>query len=148
MNLLLYIHSRIHHIKINMTKTFKFWTKQENVTQFTSGEAKMQVVFQVHQFKGKGPIIIICHKNVNDSKCHLLKQFVFVPICRTCDQLRCTSCDFQVVSFDNYKWHSSCDYLFFRNNIPDFSKLKVNLIQKQGKSIPSLSLQPSSQRYY
>ena len=51
---------------------------------------------------------------------------------RTCDQLRCTSCDFQVVSFDNYKWHSSCDYLFFRNNIPDFSKLKVNLIQKQG----------------
>ncbi|CAB4012441.1 C8orf37 homolog [Paramuricea clavata] len=51
---------------------------------------------------------------------------------RTCDQLRCTSCDFQVVSFDNYQWRSSCDYLFFRNNIPDFSKLKVNLIQKRG----------------
>ncbi|XP_028410165.1 protein C8orf37 homolog [Dendronephthya gigantea] len=51
---------------------------------------------------------------------------------RTCNQLRCTSCDFEVVAFDNYQWHSSCDYLFFRNNIPDFSKLKVNLIQKRG----------------
>ncbi|XP_046842239.1 cilia- and flagella-associated protein 418-like isoform X2 [Xenia sp. Carnegie-2017] len=51
---------------------------------------------------------------------------------RSCDQLRCTACDFQVFSFDDYKWHSSCDYLFFRNNIPDFEKLKVNLIQKRG----------------
>ena len=45
-------------MKINMTKTFKLYTKQENVTQFTSGEAEMQVVFQVHQFKGKGPIML------------------------------------------------------------------------------------------
>ncbi|KAM4028871.1 cilia- and flagella-associated protein 418 isoform 1-T1 [Anomaloglossus baeobatrachus] len=33
---------------------------------------------------------------------------------RACDQLRCTSCDFNIVTFDDYKWDASCDYLFFR----------------------------------
>ncbi|XP_056378419.1 cilia- and flagella-associated protein 418 isoform X5 [Hyla sarda] len=33
---------------------------------------------------------------------------------RACDQLRCTTCDFNIVMFDDYKWEASCDYLFFR----------------------------------
>ncbi|KAK3744457.1 hypothetical protein QZH41_012876, partial [Actinostola sp. cb2023] len=50
----------------------------------------------------------------------------------TCDQLRCTSCDFKVVTFDNFQWQADCDYLFFRNNVPDFRKLKAKLIPKRG----------------
>ncbi|KAF7226742.1 cilia- and flagella-associated protein 418 isoform X2 [Nothobranchius furzeri] len=33
---------------------------------------------------------------------------------RSCDQLRCTSCDFQVLMFDDSEWDVSCDYLFLR----------------------------------
>ncbi|KAM9488401.1 cilia- and flagella-associated protein 418 [Clarias gariepinus] len=51
---------------------------------------------------------------------------------RVCDQLRCTSCDFHVVIFDDQEWHSSCDYLFFRNNMPDCNKLRVKLKKMQG----------------
>ncbi|XP_067148403.1 cilia- and flagella-associated protein 418 isoform X2 [Apteryx mantelli] len=40
---------------------------------------------------------------------------------RTCDQLRCTACDFRVSLYNDYIWDQSCDYLFFsfcsgRNN--------------------------------
>ncbi|KAK3552008.1 hypothetical protein QTP70_031606 [Hemibagrus guttatus] len=51
---------------------------------------------------------------------------------RACDQLRCTSCDFRVVMFDDQEWDSSCGYLFFRNNMPDCNKLRVKLTRKQG----------------
>ncbi|XP_058503269.1 cilia- and flagella-associated protein 418 isoform X3 [Solea solea] len=33
---------------------------------------------------------------------------------RSCDQLRCVSCDFGVLMFDDCEWEASCDYLFFR----------------------------------
>ncbi|TNN33284.1 Protein C8orf37 [Liparis tanakae] len=33
---------------------------------------------------------------------------------RSCDQLRCTSCDFRVLTFDDCEWDASCDYLFLR----------------------------------
>ncbi|XP_054637914.1 cilia- and flagella-associated protein 418 isoform X3 [Dunckerocampus dactyliophorus] len=33
---------------------------------------------------------------------------------RSCDQLRCTSCDFRVLTFDGWEWDPSCDYLFLR----------------------------------
>uniref|UniRef100_A0A8C0TJM2 Cilia- and flagella-associated protein 418 n=1 Tax=Canis lupus familiaris TaxID=9615 RepID=A0A8C0TJM2_CANLF len=33
---------------------------------------------------------------------------------RACDRLRCVACDFRVVSYDDYMWDHSCDYLFFR----------------------------------
>ncbi|XP_015416594.1 PREDICTED: protein C8orf37 homolog [Myotis davidii] len=29
-------------------------------------------------------------------------------------------------------WDKSCDYLFFRNNMPEFHKLKTKLVKKQG----------------
>lgn len=51
---------------------------------------------------------------------------------RSCDKLRCTSCDFDVVMFDNFEWHQDCDYLFFRNNVPDFQRLKSKLTTKKG----------------
>uniref|UniRef100_A0AAQ5ZE21 Cilia- and flagella-associated protein 418 n=1 Tax=Amphiprion ocellaris TaxID=80972 RepID=A0AAQ5ZE21_AMPOC len=31
---------------------------------------------------------------------------------RSCDQLRCISCDFKVLMFDDCEWDPSCDYLF------------------------------------
>ncbi|XP_065913362.1 cilia- and flagella-associated protein 418-like [Dysidea avara] len=51
---------------------------------------------------------------------------------RACDQLLCTQCDFKVVSFDDYQWSSDCDYLFFRNNAPDFARLRVKLNKMKG----------------
>ncbi|KAF5915165.1 hypothetical protein HPG69_011628 [Diceros bicornis minor] len=51
---------------------------------------------------------------------------------RTCDHLRCIVCDFWIVSYDDYMWDKSCDYLFFRNNMPEFHKLKTKLVKKKG----------------
>ncbi|KAM6349464.1 cilia- and flagella-associated protein 418 [Podargus strigoides] len=51
---------------------------------------------------------------------------------RTCDQLRCTACDFRVSLFNDYIWDQSCDYLFFRNNMPELSKLRPKMIKKKG----------------
>ncbi|XP_012628273.1 cilia- and flagella-associated protein 418 isoform X2 [Microcebus murinus] len=51
---------------------------------------------------------------------------------RACDHLRCVACDFSVVSYNDYMWDKSCDYLFFRNNMPEFHKLKAKLVKKKG----------------
>ncbi|XP_032875959.1 protein C8orf37 homolog isoform X1 [Amblyraja radiata] len=51
---------------------------------------------------------------------------------RTCDQLRCTTCDFRVIAIDDCEWNKSCDYLFFRNSMPDVSKLEVKALSKKG----------------
>ncbi|XP_037639641.1 protein C8orf37 homolog [Sebastes umbrosus] len=51
---------------------------------------------------------------------------------RSCDQLRCTSCDFRVLMFDDCEWDSSCDYLFLRNNMPDRQKLRAKLKKRRG----------------
>ncbi|CAN8183819.1 unnamed protein product [Coccothraustes coccothraustes] len=51
---------------------------------------------------------------------------------RACDQLRCTACDFRVSLFNDYVWDQSCDYLFFRNNMPELSKLRAKMIKKKG----------------
>ncbi|XP_072536179.1 cilia- and flagella-associated protein 418 [Salminus brasiliensis] len=51
---------------------------------------------------------------------------------RACDQLRCTSCDFCIAMFDDHEWDSSCNYLFFRNNMPDRTKLRAKLKRRQG----------------
>ncbi|KAM3680537.1 cilia- and flagella-associated protein 418 isoform 1-T1 [Ammospiza maritima maritima] len=51
---------------------------------------------------------------------------------RACDRLRCTACDFRVSLFNDYVWDQSCDYLFFRNNMPELSKLRAKMIKKKG----------------
>ncbi|XP_048008980.1 cilia- and flagella-associated protein 418 [Megalobrama amblycephala] len=51
---------------------------------------------------------------------------------RACDRLRCTSCDFSVLMFEDHEWDSSCNYLFFRNNMPDYHKLKGKLKKRKG----------------
>ncbi|XP_047453740.1 cilia- and flagella-associated protein 418 [Mugil cephalus] len=51
---------------------------------------------------------------------------------RSCDQLRCISCDFRVLMFDDCEWDSSCDYLFLRNNMPDRQKLRARLKKRRG----------------
>ncbi|XP_042160579.1 protein C8orf37 homolog [Oncorhynchus tshawytscha] len=51
---------------------------------------------------------------------------------RSCDQLRCISCDFRVAMFDDHEWDPSCDYLFFRNNMPDCQKLRAKLRRRKG----------------
>ncbi|GCC25713.1 hypothetical protein chiPu_0004124 [Chiloscyllium punctatum] len=51
---------------------------------------------------------------------------------RTCDQLRCTTCDFRVIALDDYEWNKSCDYFFFRNNMPNLNKLKAKTLSRKG----------------
>ncbi|XP_070692208.1 cilia- and flagella-associated protein 418 [Pempheris klunzingeri] len=51
---------------------------------------------------------------------------------RSCDQLRCISCDFRVLMFDDCEWDLSCDYLFLRNNMPDRQKLRAKLKKRRG----------------
>jgi hypothetical protein len=46
----------------------------------------------------------------------------------SCNALHCTSCDFRIAWFDGYRWSKSVDYLFLRNNAPDFLKLKRELV--------------------
>ena len=43
-----------------------------------------------------------------------------------------------MVCFDDVIWHSRSDYLFFRNNVPDHERLRVNLVRKKGLFIGSL----------
>ncbi|KAF4798049.1 protein C8orf37 [Turdus rufiventris] len=50
---------------------------------------------------------------------------------RTCDQLRCTACDFRVSLFNDYIWDQSCDYLFFREAIPQSSPVVGSLAEKR-----------------
>jgi hypothetical protein len=49
-----------------------------------------------------------------------------------CSNIRCTKCDFKVVSFDDYAWSNAVTYLFLRNNVPDFTKLVPMLISAKG----------------
>ncbi|XP_007532273.1 cilia- and flagella-associated protein 418 [Erinaceus europaeus] len=51
---------------------------------------------------------------------------------RVCNNLRCIACDFLVVTYDDYIWDKSCDYLFFRNNMPESRKLKTKLMKQKG----------------
>jgi len=51
---------------------------------------------------------------------------------RTCNNLRCTSCDFKVVQVDDYLWSKDTNYLFLRNNMPDMHRLSSNLIYEKG----------------
>ena len=63
--------------------------------------------------------------------------FFWLVFFRCCDSLRCTDCDFCISMFDNYQWHSSTDYLFLRNNMPDYERLKSKLYSSKGKLINS-----------
>uniref|UniRef100_A0A4W5LDD5 Cilia- and flagella-associated protein 418 n=1 Tax=Hucho hucho TaxID=62062 RepID=A0A4W5LDD5_9TELE len=54
---------------------------------------------------------------------------------RSCDQLKCISCDFRVAMFDDHEWDPSCDYFFFRNNVPNCQKLRAKLRRKKGAGV-------------
>ena len=44
---------------------------------------------------------------------------------RACNAIRCTSCDFAIISIDSRRWTEHADYLFFRNHMPDKQKLLI-----------------------
>ncbi|GAB1606756.1 protein C8orf37 homolog [Argonauta hians] len=50
----------------------------------------------------------------------------------SCDKLRCTCCDMKVLFFEDFAWLSSLDYLFLRNNFPNFKKLKAKMKPEKG----------------
>lgn len=44
-----------------------------------------------------------------------------------CRELQCLKCDFEVVCFVGHRWHESVNYIFFRNYVPNESKLRAKL---------------------
>ena len=85
--------------------------------------------------RGKEKHIVIQTNKNNSPTAIVMKNILrkLLHLCRACDRLRCTSCDFRVIYFDDHIWHSRSDYLFFRNCVPDHKCLKKNLIEKKGK---------------
>ena len=51
---------------------------------------------------------------------------------RSCDRLICLDCDFNICIFPNFKWKEDTDYLFLRNNSPEFHRLKSQLRMSKG----------------
>lgn len=51
---------------------------------------------------------------------------------RPCNNLRCTTCDFKVVMFNDLVWDKLTDHLFLRNNMPDYERLKQSLQRAKG----------------
>jgi len=51
---------------------------------------------------------------------------------KSCSKLRCTSCDFNCIYFNDYEWTNNVDYLFFRNHVPNTEKLLQELKPKKG----------------
>ena len=59
----------------------------------------------------------------------VLLGFVFLCVlCRCCDRLRCTACDFDVLRFDEKEWAADVDYMFLRNCVPNTEKLSHKLV--------------------
>ncbi|XP_070078475.1 cilia- and flagella-associated protein 418 isoform X1 [Equus caballus] len=54
---------------------------------------------------------------------------------RACDHLRCIACDFWIVSYDDYMWDKSCDYLFFR-----LASILLFLLRKTGPELTSMPI--------
>ena len=48
--------------------------------------------------------------------------------------LRCSRCDFKVLLFADSEWSESVDYMFFRNHMPDRTKLGTRARPKDGVS--------------
>eukprot|EP00727_Mastigamoeba_balamuthi_P006233 m51a1_g2229 hypothetical protein (250) ;mRNA; r:243080-244066 len=51
---------------------------------------------------------------------------------KSCDNMRCTKCDMNVLTFSDCQWKPVVNYLFFRISFPDTAKLQVNLEKKPG----------------
>nr|XP_054917712.1 cilia- and flagella-associated protein 418-like isoform X2 [Dermacentor andersoni] len=66
---------------------------------------------------------------------------------RACSHIHCCKCDFQVAVFEDYAWDETADYLFFRNSVPDASKLRSRLFRKLGVSIVTLLYSPLKQHF-
>ena len=66
---------------------------------------------------------------MNEAKtCHN-PTFISIAISNYCRQIQCLNSDHMVMIFNQYKWHSSVDYLFLRLNFPNRDKLKQKLLR-------------------
>jgi hypothetical protein len=54
------------------------------------------------------------------------------PRARSRGSLRCSKCDFRVLRFEDQKWSSQVDYMFFRNYMPNVAKLQAQLLPQDG----------------
>ncbi|KAI9204796.1 C8orf37 protein [Polychytrium aggregatum] len=58
---------------------------------------------------------------------------VMSAMMKSCDRLRCLSCDFKCIRFDDAVWDDGLvSYLFFRNFMPDVAKLRKGIKFRKG----------------
>lgn len=50
----------------------------------------------------------------------------------TASNLRCSKCDFKVLCFHGREWSAGVDYMFFRNYMPNVTRLEQQLVAKDG----------------
>ncbi|KAJ0392667.1 hypothetical protein ATCC90586_000284 [Pythium insidiosum] len=46
---------------------------------------------------------------------------------KACSNLRCNDCDFTVVQFSGKAWTTDADYMFFRENVPNETRLRARM---------------------
>lgn len=51
---------------------------------------------------------------------------------RACNNIRCVACDFKISAFNDFVWDETTDYIFLRNNMPEYEKLRAKLQVKKG----------------
>ncbi|OQR86814.1 hypothetical protein ACHHYP_09923 [Achlya hypogyna] len=59
-------------------------------------------------------------------------QHVSAMNAAACSNLRCNDCDFTVVQFHDKQWAAAADYMFFRENVPNESKLRARMESAPG----------------
>lgn len=60
---------------------------------------------------------------------------------RSCNEMHCIDCDQKVLTFNCYAWKSrSVDYLFLRNNFPDFARLRNVLTSNRSRLVLLLKI--------
>ena len=52
----------------------------------------------------------------------------------SCPNMRCTKCDCGFICFNDFEWAGDIEYLFLRNNYPDFERLESKLKPIKGSS--------------
>ena len=68
--------------------------------------------------------------DVPRTKCSVLNLGAGSATRRVCANLRCSNCDCAVVCFEGVEWAGEIEYLFLRNNYPDYERMRGKLVAR------------------
>ncbi|OAF69262.1 hypothetical protein A3Q56_02986 [Intoshia linei] len=126
----------------NNTKNKKKIENKENFIQETTPQIKtldkLLKEFQIDEINEDSKQDKINHNSNYNSETKTIKKCTNVfaggnkvdlglsdmVLKRCCHNMKCLKCDIDVVILCNQKWSNNVDYLFFRNNSPNITKMK------------------------